>query len=44
MPKFDYHAELHCLVYLQPGDGPSAYENPHHRRLFENAIRWVNAP
>lgn len=29
------------LVYLQPGDGPSAYENPHVRRLLENAIRWV---
>lgn len=29
------------LVYLQPGDGPSAYGNPHYRRLVENAIRWV---
>lgn len=29
------------LVYLQPGDGPSAYDNPHYRRLVENAIRWV---
>lgn len=29
------------LVYLQPGDGPTAYENPHYRRLVENAIRWV---
>lgn len=29
------------LVYLQPGDGPSAYESPHYRRLVENAIRWV---
>lgn len=29
------------LVYLQPGDGPSAYTNPHYRRLIENAIRWV---
>ena len=31
------------LVYLQPGDGPSAYDNPHYRRLVENAIRWVIA-
>ncbi|MFM5929801.1 MAG: ThuA domain-containing protein [Novosphingobium sp.] len=31
------------LVYLQPGDGPSAYDNPHYRRLVENAIRWVAA-
>lgn len=29
------------LVYLQPGDGPSAYDNPYYRRLVENAIRWV---
>lgn len=29
------------LVYLQPGDGPSAYVNPHYRRLLENAVRWV---
>lgn len=29
------------LVYLQPGDGPPAYDNPHIRRLIENAIRWV---
>jgi type 1 glutamine amidotransferase len=31
------------LVYLQPGDGRSAYDNPHYRRLVENAIRWVIA-
>ena len=29
------------LVYLQPGDGPPTYENPHYRRLLENAIRWT---
>jgi uncharacterized protein len=29
------------LVYLQPGDGPSVYENPHYKQLVENAIRWV---
>jgi type 1 glutamine amidotransferase len=32
------------LVYLQPGDGRSAYDNPHYRRLLENAIRWVISP
>lgn len=32
------------LVYLQPGDGPSTYENPHYRRLVENAIRWAASP
>jgi len=31
------------FVYLQPGDGPSAYDNPHYRRLVENAIRWTAA-
>lgn len=29
------------LVYLQPGDGPATYADPHYRRLVENAIRWV---
>jgi len=29
------------LVYLQPGDGPETYANPHYRQLVENAIRWV---
>lgn len=29
------------LVYLQPGDGPAAYDSPDYRRLLENAIRWV---
>ncbi|MGC6472524.1 MAG: ThuA domain-containing protein [Parvibaculales bacterium] len=29
------------IVYLQFGDGPSAYGNPHYRRLVCNAIHWV---
>jgi type 1 glutamine amidotransferase len=29
------------LAYLQPGDGAAAYDNPHYRRLVENAMRWV---
>jgi len=29
------------LVYLQPGDGPPTYADPHYRRLVNNAIRWV---
>ena len=29
------------LVYLQPGDGPETYANPHYRRLVRNAIGWV---
>jgi uncharacterized protein len=31
------------LVYLQPGDGATAFENPHYRRLLENSVRWVAA-
>jgi uncharacterized protein len=29
------------LVYLQPGDGAGAFENPRYRRLLENAVRWA---
>jgi type 1 glutamine amidotransferase len=29
------------LVYLQPGDGRDAYENPHVAHMIEDAIRWV---
>ncbi len=32
------------LVYLQPGDDQVTYDNPHYRRLVENAIRWVASP
>jgi type 1 glutamine amidotransferase len=32
------------LVYLQPGDGPSTYADPHYKRLIENAIRWTASP
>jgi hypothetical protein len=30
-------------VYLQPGDGPSTYADPHYQRLLANAINWVAA-
>lgn len=29
------------VVYLQPGDGPSAFANPHYRRLLTNALHWA---
>lgn len=29
------------IVYLQSGDGPGAYANPHFRRLLANAIAWA---
>jgi len=30
------------IVYLQCGDDPLAYANPHYRRLIRNAIHWVS--
>jgi hypothetical protein len=32
------------VVYLQPGDDQTTYDNPIYRRLVENAIRWVISP
>jgi uncharacterized protein len=29
------------VVYLQPGDGPAAFEDSNYRRLVANALRWV---
>ena len=31
------------IVYLQCGDDPKAYENPHYRTLLGNAIGWVSS-
>jgi len=31
------------IVYLQCGDDPVAYANPHFRRLLANAIQWVSS-
>lgn len=32
------------VVYLQPGDGPATYGNPHFRRMLANALDYVAAP
>jgi type 1 glutamine amidotransferase len=32
------------IVYIQPGDGPSAYDNPGYRRLLGNAVNWLLGP
>ncbi len=32
------------IVYLQCGDDPRAYENPHYQTLLGNAIEWVASP
>ena len=29
------------IVYIQPGDVPTSYNNPNYRKLLANAIRWV---
>ena len=29
------------IVYIQGGDDPEAYANPHFQRLLHNAVRWV---
>jgi hypothetical protein len=42
-PYLAWHhlVERSTVVYLQPGDGPSAFENPHYHRLLDNAIAWA---
>ncbi len=32
------------IVYLQCGDDPKTYANPHYRTLLANAIAWVSSP
>ena len=31
------------IVYIQPGHGPSAYDNPNYRRLLGNAVAWLTS-
>jgi len=31
------------VAYVQPGDGPTAFGNPHYRRLLANALHWAAA-
>jgi len=35
------NSEKSPIVYLQFGDGPSAYENPSFQKILSNAIRWA---
>ncbi|MBH77757.1 MAG: acyl-CoA synthase [Dehalococcoidia bacterium] len=32
------------IVYIQPGDVPTSYNNPNYRKLLSNAIKWVASP
>ena len=36
-----HHVERSTVVYLQPGDGPSAFGNASYQRLLDNAIAWA---
>lgn len=38
------HAGNSPLAYLQFGDGPETYANPHYRRALSNAIGWAATP
>ena len=29
------------IVYIEPGDVPTSYNNPNYQRLIKNAIKWV---
>lgn len=29
------------VAYIQPGDGPGAFTNPHYRQLVANAVHWA---
>jgi len=37
-------AKASPIVYLQFGDGPSAYQDPNYRRILANAITWACSP
>jgi len=31
------------VVYLQPGEGPESFENPHYRTIISNAVTWLSS-
>jgi len=33
--------EMSTVVYLQPGDGPLAFNNNHYRKLISNTLYWL---
>ena len=37
------HYRASPIVYIQGGDDPEAYANPHFQRLVHNAVRWVSS-
>ncbi len=34
--------EMSTVVYLQPGDGPLAFNNDHYRKLISNTLCWLS--
>lgn len=34
--------EMSTVVYLQPGDGPLAFNNGHYRKLISNTLCWLS--
>ena len=38
------HAGNSPVAYLQFGDGPETYADPHYRRVLSNAISWAASP
>jgi hypothetical protein len=42
-PYLAWHrvVERSTVVYLQPGDGPSAFGNPCYQRLLDNTVAWA---
>jgi uncharacterized protein len=41
LAAWTHTVERSTIVYVQPGDGPAAFTNPHYRRLLVNAIGWA---
>ena len=41
LAAWTHQVDHSTIVYIQPGDGPTAFANPHYRRLLGNAITWV---
>lgn len=37
-------AGISPIAYLQPGDGPATFADPHYRHLLANALDWVASP
>jgi uncharacterized protein len=41
LAAWTHTVERSTVVYVQPGDGPGAFDDAHYRRLLTNAITWA---